>query len=95
MVGKLDENLAMCTGGLDGGSPEMEKELFLISKPRWVPKMVAKCGAFKAMPIQERENNKNLRMLYGFPQRTFLVGYEQIFILAMLQAWMSPLLLSR
>ena len=56
MPGMPDHNLGMCTGGLDGRSPEMKKELFLTSEPRWVPKMVAESGAFKAMIIQEQGN---------------------------------------
>ena len=40
----------MRTGGLVGGSPEMDKELFLKSKPLWVPKLLADGSAFEAMP---------------------------------------------
>lgn len=53
----LDKNSAMCTGGLDGGSPEMEKELLLKSKPQWAPNISAEGSASKAMPIQELGND--------------------------------------
>jgi hypothetical protein len=38
----------MRTGGLDGGSPPMEKELFMKSKPDWVPTTTDE--QHKAMP---------------------------------------------
>ena len=35
MLGMPEQNSGMFTGGLDSGSPEMKKELFLTSEPRW------------------------------------------------------------
>ena len=48
--GKPDEHWAMRTGCLVSGSPEMEKELFIKSKPQWVPKLLPEEKGFESMP---------------------------------------------
>lgn len=35
--GKPDEHWAIRTGAIDGPSPKMEKQIFMRSKPDWVP----------------------------------------------------------
>ena len=40
----------MGTGCLVGGVPELEKEIFVKSKPQWVPKLLPEENAFEAMP---------------------------------------------
>ena len=50
MQGKPDEHWAMRTGCLIGEGPEIEKEIFLKSKPQWMPRLLAEEGGFEAMP---------------------------------------------
>lgn len=50
LQGKPDEHWAMRTGCLIGGSLKMEKEIFMKSKPQWVPTLLPKENEFEAMP---------------------------------------------
>lgn len=50
----------MRTGCLVGEPPEPEKEIFMKSKPQWVPQVVAEESCFEAMPAL-----RHLEMKHG------------------------------